>query len=200
MGLETTCHAQFGRQSGEGKAHLDSKELTFKGDFRVTVPLVQVQSAKAIKGQLTLTTPEGKLALDLGDPASEKWLAKILNPPSLIDKLGVKDGQKVAAMGDANPILEKELARRKVTRGKSELDWIFLTFSSPAALAGLAALEPKLARDGGLWIIYPKGKTSPIRETEVMAASKDAGFVIPKTCSFSDTLTAMKLVIPVARR
>ena len=38
MGSETTCVARHDGRRSEGKAHLDSNELTFRGDFRVVIP------------------------------------------------------------------------------------------------------------------------------------------------------------------
>ena len=53
--------------------------------------------------------------------------------------------------------------------------------------------------DGTLWIVRPKGRTE-ITERETMAAGKKAGLVDVKVVSFSETRTAEKFVIPVARR
>ena len=39
MGKEAVCHAKFGRESGQGLALLETDELVFRGEFRVSVPL-----------------------------------------------------------------------------------------------------------------------------------------------------------------
>ena len=65
--------------------------------------------------------------------------------------------------------------------------------------AKLAALRAKLVPDGALWIVRPKG-SGEISETDVMKAGKAAGLVDVKVVRFSDTHTAEKFVIPVARR
>ena len=50
-----------------------------------------------------------------------------------------------------------------------------------------------------IWIVYPKGQRH-IREADVMRAGKAAGFTDNKICRFSETHTALRFVIPVARR
>ena len=59
MGLEAVCEATFGRQRGEGKAHLDPDELAFRGDFRLRIPVKAVKSVEARKGELLVEWPEG---------------------------------------------------------------------------------------------------------------------------------------------
>ena len=49
-------------------------------------------------------------------------------------------------------------------------------------------------------MVSPKGKGALVKDTDVMAAAREAGLVDTKVVSFSDTHTALKLVIPVAKR
>ena len=53
--------------------------------------------------------------------------------------------------------------------------------------------------NGGIWAVSPKGDPS-IADVVVMAAARDAGLVDNKVVRWSDTHTALKLVIPVAHR
>ena len=53
--------------------------------------------------------------------------------------------------------------------------------------------------DGAVWIVRPKGRKD-VTEAETMAAGKRAGLVDVKVVSFSETHTAEKFVIPVAKR
>ena len=53
--------------------------------------------------------------------------------------------------------------------------------------------------DGGIWVVSPKGDPT-IRDVDVMAAAKAAGLVDVKVARWSDTHTALKLVIPKALR
>ena len=102
MGLEAVCEATFGRQRGEGKAHLDPDELAFRGDFRLRIPVKAVKSVEARKGELLVEWPEGLASFRLGR-AAEKWALKIRYPRSLLDKLGVKPGARIAVLGNFEP-------------------------------------------------------------------------------------------------
>jgi hypothetical protein len=67
------------------------------------------------------------------------------------------------------------------------------------ALLGLEPLVSTIKRNGAIWVVYPKGKKH-VTEGDVMAAGKEAGLVDVKIVSFSDTHSALKFVIPVAKR
>lgn len=56
-----------------------------------------------------------------------------------------------------------------------------------------------LKRNGAIWVLWPKGQKR-IKQSHVMAASKQAGLVDVKIVSFSERLSGLKLMIPVARR
>jgi len=77
---------------------------------------------------------------------------------------------------------------------------VLLGADSVAALAPLEELATRIRPNGAIWVISRKGKAATIRDIEVMAAGKTAGLVDNKVASFSATHTALRLVIPVARR
>ena len=81
MGLEARCVCRFGKQTSEGRAHLDSDHLLFRGEFRLKVPFKDMKAVGADDGQLTIATAAGLATLTLG-PAAKRWADKILNPPS----------------------------------------------------------------------------------------------------------------------
>jgi hypothetical protein len=122
---------------------------------------------------------------------------------SLLEKLGVKPGQRVCVLGIADQVFLLDLAVvvPNAARGKprKETDLIFLAAEDLKSLARIKALEPHIRRNGAVWVVYPKGQQH-IRAADVMAAGKSAGFTDNKVCSFSETHTALRFVIPVARR
>ena len=121
----------------------------------------------------------------------------------LIDKLGVKAGQRVAVLGVESAEFLKELSARvpEYSRGErvADADLIFFSAEARGDLALLKALGRSIARNGAVWVVYPKGQ-SHIRETDVIQAGKQAGLTDNKVCSFSATHTALRFVIPVAKR
>jgi hypothetical protein len=121
----------------------------------------------------------------------------------LIDKLGVKPGQRIAVLGVESAEFLTELAARvpEYSRGKrlDGADLIFFSAEAVAELAQLNSLGRSIQKDGAIWVVYPKGQKH-IREIDVITAGKAAGLTDNKVCSFSGTHTALRFCIPVAER
>lgn len=121
----------------------------------------------------------------------------------LIDKLGVKAGQRVAVLGVESAGFLTDLTARvpDYSRGKriANADLIFFSAEARGDLSRLESLVRSIARNGAIWVVYPKGQTH-IREIDVIQAGKDAGLTDNKVCSFSATHTALRFVIPIAKR
>ena len=121
----------------------------------------------------------------------------------LIDKLGVKPGQRIAVFGVESAEFLKDMSARvpEYSRGKriANAELVFFSAEARGDLAKLELLARSIAKNGAVWVVYPKGQ-SHIRETDVIAAGKEAGLTDNKVCSFSPTHTALRFVIPVAKR
>ena len=121
-----------------------------------------------------------------------------------IDKLGIKPGFRVAVIGVEDPLLMEELRTRTdqilMYRPRDKHDVIFYAAESLNALAELAELKAKSVDNGAIWVVSKKGQDRSITDTDVIAAAKRAGLVDNKVVSFSATHTALRLVIPLARR
>ena len=121
----------------------------------------------------------------------------------LIDKLGVKAGQRVAVLGVESAEFLKDLSARvpEYSRGKrvAAADLIFFSAEARGDLLRLGSLVRSMQRNGAIWVVYPKGQTH-IREIDVIEAGRAAGLTDNKVCSFSATHTALRFVIPVAQR
>jgi hypothetical protein len=204
MGYDAACTLTCDGKTSRGTAWLEQKELVFRGPTRLAIPLASISSAIARDGTLQVRFGDRSAELTIG-VAAPKWASRIMNPPSRLDKLGVKSGMAVAAIGIAEPAFMDEAAERagKITRSAPRagetVDLIFLGASDRAALARLAPLSKLIRPDGAIWVVRPKGRRE-ITEADTMAAGKRAGLVDVKVVSFSDTHTAEKFVIPVAKR
>jgi hypothetical protein len=121
----------------------------------------------------------------------------------LIDKLGVKSGQKIAVLGVESAEFLSDLAARvpDYLRGKrvNGADLIFLSAEALEDLENLKSLSRSIAKTGAIWVVYPKGQRH-IREIEVINAGKSAGLTDNKVCRFSETHTALRFCVPVAKR
>jgi len=67
-------------------------------------------------------------------------------------------------------------------------------------LGALEALATRIRPNGGIWIVSRKGAARTIRDVDVIDASISAGLIDNKVVSFSATHTALRAVIPVAKR
>lgn len=202
MGLEATCKARFGKLESEGKAHLDANALTFRGAFKLDIPLQIVKEVEAKRGELRIKFSQGLAAFALGRQA-ENWALKIRYPKNLIDKLGVKSAQKVSVVNVADEDFAKQLEARtqNISHDKlaKESDWIFFGINDLKALNRLTTLRAALKKDGALWAIWPKGQAH-IKEDMIRAAARAADLVDVKVVSFSATHSGLKLVIPKMKR
>jgi hypothetical protein len=208
VGLEAICAATVDGERSRGKALLETTEVIFRSTgsgVRARVPFAEVERVTVAGGTLTLTWRGGTLALELG-VAAAKWAEKIKNPPSRIQKLGVKPGARVALVGDFafDPSFEAELVTGGVgdaaATTRTPVDVLFYAPTTRPALDRLAALAKRLAPTGALWIVRPKGEDTPVTETDTRRAGRAAGLVDVKVAAFSATHTAAKFVIPVAKR
>ena len=121
----------------------------------------------------------------------------------LLDKLGVKPGQRVCVLGVEDAAFLKDLGARVPDFARDQqrdaADLIFLGAEDVETLARLKPLANAIQKNGAIWVVYPKGQKH-IREADVMAAGKSAGLTDVKVCRFSETHTALRFVIPLARR
>lgn len=203
MGYEAPCTVRFEGKTARGTARLEHKDLVFRGPIRLAIPLKEIDQAQADKGTLHIRFRGTAAELDVGTAAA-KWAERIVNPPSRLDKLGVKPGQAIAVLGVDDDELIREMKLRGAavaTRPAAEgaADLVFYAANRRADLARLSALAKTIKPEGAIWIVRPKGQ-SAITEADSMAGGKAAGLVDVKVVSFSDTHTAEKFVIPVKAR
>jgi hypothetical protein len=202
VGNEVKCTVRFGKQTSAGKALLETSEVLFRGEFRLKIPFTTIKSAKAVDGELHLQTADGLAVFEIGS-AAEKWREKILHPKTRIEKIGVKLGEKISLLGSFETGFLAELAplAGSVTKGKvaADSDAIFLAADSLKELASVAKIAKSLKGATALWIVYPKGQKS-ITENDVIAAGRKAGLKDVKVVGFSSTHTALKFVLPLAKR
>jgi hypothetical protein len=122
----------------------------------------------------------------------------------LLDKLGVKPGARVGVIGVDDASFRSLLAERTtdVTDGRAlrDTDLVFLGADAIDELMQIGRLQRSLRPNGAIWVVSRKGKAATLRDVDVIDAAKAVGLVDNKVVSFSATHTALRLVIPVARR
>ena len=84
----------------------------------------------------------------------------IRHPRSIVDRLGVKPGARVLVLNVADLELRRhlkerasELLGREAAGTAAEIDVVIVGVETPADLATIGELEPRLARNGSLWVV-----------------------------------------------
>ncbi|HEX2021908.1 MAG TPA: hypothetical protein VHH36_04300 [Candidatus Thermoplasmatota archaeon] len=190
MGREAECTMRRNGRAVQGKAFLETDGIVFRGPERLVVPRKDVTAARAESGRLILETKGDRIEFDLGAQA-EKWAHDVLHPKSRLDKIGVKPGQRVALAGVTDATLADEVAQAGAEVLKSasakDLDILFLQIDEPDGLARVEKAPARIRPDGAVWVVTPRG----------VAGVKD---VDVKVMRFSETHTALKLVVPKKKR
>ena len=203
MGMEAACKVTFGTRTSDGVAHLEPDALSFKGDFTLKIPIASIAAFDAKAGKLTVTFGAEAATFHLGAQA-EKWALKIRYPRGRLEKLGVKDTFVVSVLDVEDDSFLRELDGRAAVvatgrKPRAASDLIVYGVSARTGLDRLTALRASIVSAGAIWVVWPKGRKE-LREDDVRAAARAQGLVDVKVMSFSDTLSALKLVIPVAQR
>lgn len=120
----------------------------------------------------------------------------------LLDKLGVRAGMRVALVAFADAPFAAALAERgaSVVGAEPGLDMVFTYVDRPADLHRIAELRPLIHDAGAIWVLRTKGPGLTVREVDVIEAGRAFDLVDNKIASFSDTLAAMRLVVPLNQR
>jgi hypothetical protein len=123
----------------------------------------------------------------------------------VVDKLGIKPGQAVRAVGSGDPELLTRV-RAKTGRDLAAADEqadvvLYWPATAEAITAELQAFKETIAAAGGIWVLSSKrGKIGPggapyLPDQILIPLGLAAGLVDNKICSISDLETAMRFVI-----
>lgn len=191
MGNEVLTRVTIGEQSAEAKALLETDELIVRGAIKARIPFAEAAEVGAEGEVLRLRWNDRDVRIHVGRDAP-KWAEKIRNPKSVLDKLGVKPGQKVTILGEVDPAFLDELEGRGVDvsrRLRRDSDVIFLAATRKDELARLEELRRSLQPAGAIWVLRPKGNPA-LTESDVLSGGKASGLVDVKVVRFSATHTA----------
>lgn len=120
---------------------------------------------------------------------------------SRAQKLGVREGSRARLVALHDPEFERELSALGVSLDAAPpLDLVFLRVERPSDLEQLSRLRSLLSPAGAIWVVRTKGSSRTVADMDIIEAGKRHGLVDNKIASFSDTLSAMRLVIPISQR
>jgi hypothetical protein len=197
MGREAKTLCIEGRRKFDVKAHLDGQALQLTGAKKLTLPLTQVRTATVEGEDLKVASPGATFALRLGAKEAAAWAKKILNPPSLADKLGVKPGATVRLIGSRVKELDEAAPHADHTAALSAkaltaCDIAILTLTPATAEKQIAAAAKALSAKTALWLVYEKG-TKPNGDAIIMLARK-AGLKDTKVARVSEAHAALRFI------
>jgi hypothetical protein len=192
MGKEADAEARW-PDGGHalGRLQYEPPKLIFRGPERRVFTAEHLAGVRAEDRTLILAGGE---RFHLAG-AAQGWVEAILNPKGRLEKLGVKAGLRVGVANLEDPDFDIELGGiAPATDEIDGLDLLFYGADSPAELAAIGDLVPRLAERGALWVVSLKGKAARVKDTEVMAAARAHGLVDTKVCAFSGARTALRFV------
>lgn len=190
MGREASCNGQLGQESGGVLAQLESHELRLRGAFKATLSFSDLQFVRVEGEVLRAETPQGDLRLPLGRMEAEKWLERILNPPSLAKKLGLFRGIPVHIVGASAEIAAclADAGADTVKLAEAKLAFIaVLTYQDLEPLDGLVRNLPEAAH---IWVLRAKGAHAMVKESEIMAFLRSRRLAPSKTAAWSELYSA----------
>jgi len=202
MSTESPCRLRIGREQYQGTARLESEHIDFAGQTKFRFRFSEIRNPGAIDGHLAFDFHGNRVRMDLGG-RTDRWLNTILHPKALIDKLGVRTGNRIRILNYENPILLQQLAEKKVVliekSGTDQCDMIIFCAERPTELRRLSSFKEDIVPDGSIWVVIPKSSRT-ISQGNVLAAAREAGMVGDKVVSCSETHSGHRVVMPPDKR
>ena len=122
-----------------------------------------------------------------------------MSEKSLLQKLGVKPGQAVDLIGEFEDWFPAEIEAEGVVFGVADLDLVLVAIESSEELWHILDVRERIKQDWMIWCVWPNVRKE-FKEEDIRNFALENGLVDVKVCRFSDRLSALKLVIPVALR
>ena len=198
MGREAKVEYADAKERALVKVHLDSAALELSGGKKLKLPLASVKSATVDGDLLKIAAGGTKFSLALGAKEAEAWRKKILNPPSLSDKLGFKPDKSVALIGEVPVEIAAAAKTAKAAAAAAKLPKTIAADIAALMLAPgkeeqlIVASAKALAPKSALWLVYEKGRA--VNGDHVIALARKAGLKDTKVARVSDTHAALRFI------
>jgi hypothetical protein len=194
MGREATCHCKWGDEEGNCKVLLESGELIVRLGIRRRVPISSLAAVSAHGDKLVFRVGQDPVELRLGSEVAQRWAKAIATPlPSLASKLGISRATELLVIGNIeSEELKAAVAEAGAADGR-EANLILICAGSQSEMDhNLAQYFEDKTCSGPLWIVYPKGPSSEVKEPALRELLRNRGFTDTKVASVSAKLTAVR--------
>jgi len=123
---------------------------------------------------------------------------------STVQKLGVKEGERIEVVGDVGPGVRdgvKDAIGRGLVRA-GELDGAIVVVENlDEATETLVRYRARIKDSGYLWLITRKrGHERYVNQMQIIPVAKRIGMIDNKTCSIDDERSGIRFVVPRALR
>ena len=192
MGREDVAVCHWQGDVAEVRLHLDSKELTLRGDIRAAIGRAEMRAVELCDEGVRVATDAGDLLMEFAAIEAGRWQKALLKtPPTLAQKLGVSSQTPAFVLGDVQDPVLAEALRGAVVDDVAQASLVIAVVLQDPDLA--AASDLALAHPGKhIWMIYRKGKAAKVGDTAIRAHLRGLGFIDSKSCAVSDQLTATR--------
>ena len=190
MGREAVCLCRWDAHKGEVKALLESHELILRGEIKRKVAVADLKSVTVDGDDLRFKVGRESVALRLGAKDAASWAKKIATPPpSLKEKLGLKDGAKALAIGPLKDAVLAEALKGATTTSATKAALAVAVIENDKDLAkAISACPPATP----IWIVHRKGKAATFGDTPIRAAMRAKGFMDTKVSAVSADFSATR--------
>ena len=196
MGREVQCRCRWAAQTSAVKALLESDEIIIRGEIKRRVPLAEARHLRVDAGGLHFVVGSDQVTISMAESEAEHWLKKMTAPPpSLREKLGLRDGAKALVIGQVSDAALKKALHGHTTSISGDARMVIMIAQDESHLAVAASAHKRLAASAPLWIVYTKGKSSTFGETRVREGMRALKYIDTKVASVSTTLTASRFSI-----
>lgn len=198
MGREARCHCKWGAEEADCKVLLETGELILRLGMRRRVPWTELSEVSARGSVLHFKAGPDHVELNLGSDVARRWAKVITSPlPALAHKLGISPATKLSVVGRVESVeLRAAISQGINTREEKEADLILICVNSQLELDQYLAHKNY---SGPLWVVYPKGAASGVKEAAVRGLLRSQGMIDTKVASVSATLTALRFVTRPSR-
>ena len=198
MGLTAECKVVLNGRSAMCQVHCGDGEVDCRGDLRFRWKWNTLSLVEDGDGVLKLVRGDESASIHLG-ANSAKWAHAIRHPKTRIDKLGLKAGHKYQAWGTFDSEFNEEVNARAGAESEPPLDIVFVRLDGAGDLTKLNLAREQIQSAGMIWAIWPKGRKE-FRDSDIRIHGLASGLVDVKVASFSESLSALKFVIPIKDR
>jgi hypothetical protein len=197
MAMESACKLQVGKEHYAGKVRMEADCIDFSGQTKFRFRLAETSNAHREEDVIHFGFHGHPVTITLGDvKRAEAWIAYILHPRTLADKLGVKEGQSVRVLNlDDNELLHSLESKRAkfVQNPTARCDMVMLGVERASELRQIEDLTENLRPNGAIWVVLPKSIRT-VTKANVIAFVREAGLNHVEVVDYSETQHAHKIV------